>query len=793
MTKSVKKAMMCVAILSLAGLSSAAYTEGWDAFGTGDPNIPFTPASSNGWEVKAGTPSTNPYVGDANDFGDGAFFALDGLTLRSASSNDYEIRNVETGVPFGLTEAAITDAGGIRASFNYNATYAPAASSIYRTMMLLREGAVRNSPHFGIEWDASQSSPAWTLRAPDGTRFYGNAVDVSKSLIADPIGGSATGIRETWLNIIMDYDGQFATLSVDYEAGGAIDTGLTGVDLSTANPADPNNTMSAAEMAALNRFQVRTGGTSKSYLDNLSVDVIPSFGYSVDFESPFTVGALPQNDAYGNEWESKQGFSAIGATSTSGEYVGGQAIVATAVTDCETRHTSGTGWNLAMTDSVEIGFDIINAGTRGVMNVRGASPNSSAVFGIYSGKWAVRTGANASGAYVYGNDVSGLWNHWIRVSMILSGPNFEYATIKAYDLTDSVEIETGLSYVDTLNPKTAGDFLSLDRMQVRLTGSSSVAVDNMYIKDTVTDPVAFNPSPADKAYPVATSGVTLSWTSDPTIDSHKVYFGTDPEALTLETEIFAPAATSYALPYTLDLGTTYYWRVDEIQGATTYTGIAWEFTTLIDSLDYPRNLAYDGFDYPAFVVLGSSAGGYGWATDWQRAGGTWCYVKPFTGSLVPVSGYIHSTVGNKLTYDGSAPGGAANSDAVRELTYPIDLRADQDYFISFLVSEELVSYNRADFGLFETKGGSHLFKFHMLPLGWGQSPDVPVFALRDNDGVWNTRTFGAPVDNTDYTVVVKIAASQTGDDTVLVKVYSDPDVLPAAEPVVWDASFTLQS
>ncbi|MHC5137163.1 MAG: hypothetical protein ACYSN7_01290, partial [Planctomycetota bacterium] len=88
---------------------------------------------------------------------------------------------------------------------------------------------------------------------------------------------------------------------------------------------------------------------------------------------------------------------------------------------------------------------------------------------------------------------------------------------------------------------------------------------------------------------------------------------------------------------------------------------------------------------------------------------------------------------------------------------------------------------------------SHLFKFHMLPLGWGQSPDVPVFTLRDNDGVWNTRTFGAPVDNTDYTVVVKIAASQTGDDTVLVKVYSDPDVLPAAEPIVWDASFTLQS
>ncbi|MHC4372891.1 MAG: hypothetical protein ACYSTO_01740, partial [Planctomycetota bacterium] len=216
-------------------------------------------------------------IGDANDFSDDlAFNALDGLTLRSASGTaDYEIRNVETGVAFGLTEAAVADAGGIRASFNYRTTYAPATNPNYRTMMRLREGSTGSTPKFGI--DSTLGSPYWTIRAQDGTRIYGNAVDVNKKDATHP-----TGIREQWLNVTMDYDGQFATLSVLYEAGGAIDTGLTDVDiLAYANPADPNNTMSNAQMAALNRFDVRVGGTSKNYLDNLSVDVIPSFGYSL--------------------------------------------------------------------------------------------------------------------------------------------------------------------------------------------------------------------------------------------------------------------------------------------------------------------------------------------------------------------------------------------------------------------------------------------------------------------------------------------------------------------------------
>ncbi len=774
MTRTLKEIIIFSVILALTGLTSAALVEGWDAFAVSD-SIPFsTDGSLNGWEVKTSAPSTNPYIGsDPNDFGDTAFFAHDGNTLRSASGNDYEIRHTVAGVDFGLDDPNIVAAGGIRTSFTYRCNWAPVDAN-YRVMMNLR-GPVIDSPKFGINWDAV-SSPAWTLRKADGTRIFGNAVDLSKASV------SPTGIREAWIKVTMDYDGQFATVTARYLTGGSgsIDTGLKDIDVGL---------MSSADMAALNRMQVRTGGTSRSYIDDLSVDVIPTFGFYEDFESGFAVGPLPQNN-----WESKHGFSAIGATTASGEYVGGKAIVATASDDCETRHITGVDFNLEMIGDIEMGFDVINA-SRGFMNIRGSWPEASCRFGIDSDKWTIRTGFNGTGSYLYGNSLTGISGHWLRVSMVLTGPSYEYATIKAYDLTNSIEIDTGLSYINTLNPKTAAEIEGLNRVQFRLTGSASAKVDNAYVQDyTNTDVVAVGPTPADGEYPVANSGVILGWTSSPTVDSHKLYFGTDPVALAFETEIFAPDATSYALPYTLESGATYYWRVDEVVGATEYTGITWRFSVFIDSVDYPRNMAYEGFDYTPYYRLGRDGiGGYGWKSYWQRATGTWCFVITGSGSLVPVSGYLHGTTGVCIADDNSADFGAR--DAVRELTYPIDLRVDQDYYIGYIQSETNPVNNRADFGLFETKGVDYLFKSHMLPVGYGQAPDVPVFALRDNDGVWNTRTFGAPVNNTDYTVVIKIAASKTGDDVVSMKVYGDPAnlTIPTSEPTVWDASFTVNS
>jgi hypothetical protein len=87
-------------------------------------------------------------------------------------------------------------------------------------------------------------------------------------------------------------------------------------------------------------------------------------------------------------------------------------------------------------------------------------------------------------------------------------------------------------------------------------------------------PEASSPSPADGEQNVALD-VVLSWTAGAGAVNHDVYFGTsDPPAF-----VQNQAGTSYG-PLSLSSGTTYYWRIDEFDGTTTYAGNVWSFTTI---------------------------------------------------------------------------------------------------------------------------------------------------------------------------------------------------------------------
>lgn len=87
--------------------------------------------------------------------------------------------------------------------------------------------------------------------------------------------------------------------------------------------------------------------------------------------------------------------------------------------------------------------------------------------------------------------------------------------------------------------------------------------------------IASNPSPANGATNVPTTGTILSWTGDPLATSRNVYFGTsNPPAY-----IGNQTATTYN-PGTLALNTTYYWRIDEVEDPNHInTGNVWSFTT----------------------------------------------------------------------------------------------------------------------------------------------------------------------------------------------------------------------
>jgi hypothetical protein len=87
---------------------------------------------------------------------------------------------------------------------------------------------------------------------------------------------------------------------------------------------------------------------------------------------------------------------------------------------------------------------------------------------------------------------------------------------------------------------------------------------------------AYDPDPADQAKDVTTP--LVRWTAGVTAASHDVYFGTNP----------TPGPAEFITRYNYNMyyipalvpGTTYYWRIDEVEGdgVTMHTGDVWSFT-----------------------------------------------------------------------------------------------------------------------------------------------------------------------------------------------------------------------
>ena len=88
---------------------------------------------------------------------------------------------------------------------------------------------------------------------------------------------------------------------------------------------------------------------------------------------------------------------------------------------------------------------------------------------------------------------------------------------------------------------------------------------------------AYKPIPADTMKFVKIDA-ELSWTAKWGAALFGVYFGTDPAEVENATGA-APSGKRTFDPGTLELNTTYYWRVDSFDGAAWSTGDVWSFTT----------------------------------------------------------------------------------------------------------------------------------------------------------------------------------------------------------------------
>ncbi len=124
---------------------------------------------------------------------------------------------------------------------------------------------------------------------------------------------------------------------------------------------------------------------------------------------------------------------------------------------------------------------------------------------------------------------------------------------------------------------------------------------------------ARKPAPAGGAQDVSIDP-TLTWWPGREAVSHQVYLGTDPNALTL-----ADAVADAGYAATLNLGTTYYWRVDEVNQAaavTLWTGSVWSFTTT-DHVTLEDMESYNDTTDPVYEIW---ADGYDSSTNGSRVG-----------------------------------------------------------------------------------------------------------------------------------------------------------------------------
>ena len=105
-----------------------------------------------------------------------------------------------------------------------------------------------------------------------------------------------------------------------------------------------------------------------------------------------------------------------------------------------------------------------------------------------------------------------------------------------------------------------------------------------YVMMGITPGAAFDPSPADEETDVPRE-LVLSWTPGeyaPPANGHKFYFSDNFNDVNDGIGGVTQSAASYAPGQRLDFGTTYYWRVDEVNAPpdyTVYEGNVWSFTT----------------------------------------------------------------------------------------------------------------------------------------------------------------------------------------------------------------------
>jgi hypothetical protein len=225
-----------------------------------------------------------------------------------------------------------------------------------------------------------------------------------------------------------------------------------------------------------------------------------------------------------------------------------------------------------------IGYQAANNGT---FNVSGGTTSVSTDFFVgFMGIGNVNmTGGSITVTDTFGIAQSGGSGNVQLDGGTISSGAFSMNSSASMDMTGTGTLIVNGDVTSTINGYIASGWLTA------YGGAGSLGVDYNVTNPGKTTVVAFA---AEKAsYPSPANGATgvsinadLSWTAGIYAVSHDVYFGTDPTPD--ETEFQGNQAETTYDPCTMDLDTTYYWQIDEVDPCdpcSPWIGDVWSFTT----------------------------------------------------------------------------------------------------------------------------------------------------------------------------------------------------------------------
>ncbi len=202
---------------------------------------------------------------------------------------------------------------------------------------------------------------------------------------------------------------------------------------------------------------------------------------------------------------------------------------------------------------------------------------------IYSTRWYYRsyaTGADRTITFQADGESNGSFSDMMEVNIDAGGAHYLDYTFTADDTDVTIQFIT-----------------HNDNMSAHIYGLSN---------EVIGLPArASNPDPADAADDIPRD-VTLGWDVGAFANTHDVYLGTvfddvndatraDPRGVLVSQ---GQTSTTYVLSDILEFGQTYYWRIDEVNGApdtTVYKGEVWSFTA-------------EPFAYPIASVIATTNG-----------------------------------------------------------------------------------------------------------------------------------------------------------------------------------------